>query len=394
MTEERKAEDPAVEPTRANLMPRMTKVSEAMRRRVAVGLIRENSVAKARPLAEVILGAGGRATKRIRQAMIAARCASIELVRSRETTRLVDGSLTARARATRPATAENAAIKQLYAGLGFRKLALFTALWALAIIPQRFGSTWDDLSFASGLGAILATAVLTNDALKLLPRSSRLADPSAAVENAQTSADAWSGRRTGALQDIEEFFEPQFRFGGPRERNLKLSTFVLRERDWMMLQQALYDTFLKGAPPLLFEMGHQVGTSIARDLRKVSPKVEVVLSYFEELSRRAGWGIISLDGDIAGGSRITFRIQESPFCVCANPHAGKDMDSCHFVNGLASGILEEVYGWPYATLERKCVVDGGSCCEVVATQRTDARKLKERWNLSVMFPTRHPWLRV
>jgi predicted hydrocarbon binding protein len=315
-----------------------------------------------------------------------------DFIRSHETTRRIQGSLTAGAHATNQAVVENPIIKQLYDGLAFNKLLLFAVLWTLAIVPQRFGSPWDSVSFASGFGAILVTASLTKDALKLIPSAFSASNQSTVVERGgQASGESSSGRRSGALQDIDEFFEPRFRFGGPRERNLKLSTFVLRARDWLMLQQALYDTFLKGAPPLLFEMGHQVGSSMARDLKEISPKAEVVLSYLEEFSRRAGWGIITVDGELVRGSKITLRIQESPFCVCASP-SGKDMNSCHFVSGLASGILEEIYGWPYSTYEKKCIMDGESSCEIVATQRgTDVKKLKERWNLSVMFRARHPW---
>ena len=294
--------------------------------------------------------------------------------------------------ATREAVFENGPIRKLYESLGFNKVALFAGLWALAIIPLRLGSPWDSVSFPSGLGAILSTALLAKDALKLIP-SPPASSVASSTASGRASGDGWSVRKSGALPEIEEFFEPRFASGGPRERNLKLGTFVLRAKDWLMLQQAFYDTFLKGAPPLLFEMGHQVGSSIARDLQQVSPKAGAVLSYFEELSRRAGWGIITVGGDIARGSRIIMKFQESPFCVCAGP-SGKHIDSCHFVSGLASGILEEVYGWPFSTAERKCVMDGDSSCEIVATQRIGVKKLKERWNLSVMFPSRHPWLQA
>ena len=388
MVKERTAKDGTLKRFHRNAMAKVSGARNAIRSHQGVALLQENLPTMARAAAEAILAS--RSINRARVILVEVRGVVGEFVRSHETTRRIHASLMIAIRAARQAVVENASIRRLYEGLGFNKVALFAGLWALAIVPLRFGSPWDSISFPSGLGAILATAVLAKDALKLIPRPAAVS-PSGAMDSSQTSGDGWSARKSGALPEIEEFFEPRFGLGGPRERNLKLSTFVLRAKDWLMLQQAFYDTFLKGAPPLLFEMGHQVGSSIARDLQQVSPRPGAVLSYFEELSRRAGWGVITVDGDIAQGSRIIMRFQESPFCVCTNS-SGKHTDSCHFVSGLASGILEEVYGWPFSTVERKCIMDGESSCEIVATQRMDPKKLKERWNLSVMFPSRHPWL--
>jgi predicted hydrocarbon binding protein len=164
----------------------------------------------------------------------------------------------------------------------------------------------------------------------------------------------------------------------------------MRKRDWQMLQDAIYDTFLKGAPPLLNEMGQRLGTSIAGDLEKLSPKPGAMLSHLEELSRAAGWGIVSVHGDFALGTKLTFRVQESPFCAC-NSSLEKNTYSCHLVSGLVTGIVERIYGWSYTALERKCIRDGHDCCEIVVTQSMSPERPARRWNLSVLFPVLKPW---
>src|SRR5712664_3879347 len=198
-----------------------------------------------------------------------------------------------------------------------------------------------------------------------------------------------SARRGKVLQEIEEFFEHDLETG-PRETNLKNHAFLMRKRDWQVLQDAIYDTFLKGAPPLLFEMGQRLGTSIAGDLEKLSPKPGAMLSHLEEVSRVSGWGIVSVHGDFGLGTKLTFKVQESPFCACNSP-LEKNTYSCHLVSGLVTGIVERIYGWPYTALERKCVRDGHGCCEIVVTQSMAPEKSARRWNLSVLFPVLKPW---
>jgi predicted hydrocarbon binding protein len=271
-----------------------------------------------------------------------------------------------------------------------RSLLPVAAFWALAIIPIRFGLPWSYVSFTSGYGAIIMTALTTARLAvispKPVPESPETREPRDAFYETVRSA---SGRRGRVLRELEEFFESDLEMGA-RETNLKNHAFLMRKRDWQMLQDAIYDTFLKGAPPLLFEMGQRLGTSIASDLEKISPKSGVMLSNLEEVSRAAGWGIVSVHGDLFLGSRLTFKIQDSPFCSCKSP-LEKNTNSCHLVSGMLTGIVERVYGWPYTSVERKCVRDGHAHCEIVVTPSMAPERPARRWNLSVLFPVLEPW---
>jgi len=263
-------------------------------------------------------------------------------------------------------------------------------VWALAIIPLRFGLPWSYLGDTSGFGAILMTALTT---ARLTMTSPQLAPPSPKLEERGNApapqTKSGPARRGVVLREIEEFFESDSRMG-PRETNLKNQAFLMRNRDWQSLQDAIYDTFLKGAPPLLFEMGERLGTSIARDLERISSRPGAMLSHLEEASRASGWGIISVHGDLSLGKKLTFRVQESPFCSCKSPLENNTY-SCHLVSGLVTGIVERIYGWPYSSIERKCIRDGHDCCEIVVTQSMSPAKPPRRWNLSVLFPVLEPW---
>ncbi len=265
------------------------------------------------------------------------------------------------------------------------------AIWTLAVIFTRFEFPWSEIGYTSGYGAVFMTAVMT---ARLTVNSPRLWLEHPRRKEAAREMNRWLiettlARRSLVIHEIEEFLASGLD-GRGKEINLKANAFLMRKRDWKSLQDALYDTFLRGAPPLLFELGHRLGLSVGRDLMRLGEKPDKLLSRLGEVSRTLVWGIVSVHGDLARGSRLTFTVQESPFCVAESP-LEKDTHSCHMLCGMMGGIAEEVYGWPCSSVEQSCTRDGHDSCKIVVTPATAPPDHKERWNLSVLFPTLHPW---
>jgi len=264
-------------------------------------------------------------------------------------------------------------------------------VWGLTVVSTQLQVFWGYfgyVSYISGYVALIATA-LTTWRLTVNSQKLWLQHSQAGREANRKIIETEPSRRGIVLREIE-FLTTDFLLG-PKQLSLKKDAFLMRRKDWQSLQDALYDTFLKGAPPLLYELGHRLGTSVGRDLRRISQKPGVILSQLEEVSRELGWGTISAHGNLVHGTNLTFKVQQSPFCVDDSPLV-KNTQSCHLVVGLVTGICEEVYGWPYSSHERKCVRSGDDYCEVVAAQSTVPTKQKKGWNLSVIFPTLHPWV--
>jgi predicted hydrocarbon binding protein len=224
-----------------------------------------------------------------------------------------------------------------------RAILALMAIWTLAIFATRLGVPWSYVGYTSGYGAVVMTAItivrLTVNSGKLWLKHSRF--PESSQEEIRIIGNG-PIRRGIVLHEIEEFFESNFGVG-PREINLKTEAFLMRKKDWQLLQDAIYDTFLRGAPPLLFELGRRLGASVGRDLREISREPGVVLAHLEEVSRALGWGILSVHGDLARGARLKFKIQESPFCV-GGSLLEKDTYSCHLVTGLMAGYVRRSTG--------------------------------------------------
>jgi len=267
------------------------------------------------------------------------------------------------------------------------------AIWMLAIMFTSLQFPWSEVGYTSGYGAVLMTAMVT---ARLTVNSKRVWLEPPRRREAATEMNHWLietaiARKSLVLHEIEEFLATNEGAMG-REANLKRNAFLMRKRDWQSLQDALYDTFLKGAPPLLFELGHRLGASVGRDLVRFSGTPKASLTQLDEVSRTLGWGMVSVGGELVHGTMLTFTIRESPFCVAETPLV-KSKYSCHMLRGMVSGIAEEVYGWPYSSLERECVHDGRDSCKIVVTQMTDPHVNRGRWNLSVLFPVLYPWNR-
>jgi predicted hydrocarbon binding protein len=268
-----------------------------------------------------------------------------------------------------------------------------TTVWALAIAFTRFEFPWSEIGYTSGYGAVFLTAVMT---ARLTVNSPRLWLERPQRREPAKEMNRWIletalARRSLVLHEIEVFLASGSD-GRVKEINLKANAFLMRKRDWQSLQDALYDTFLRGAPPLLFELGHRLGQSVGRDLMRLRGKPGTIIAQLEEVSRTLGWGIVSVHGDLARGSKLTFTIHESPFSVAESPMEGNTR-ACHMLCGIMGGIAEEVYGWPCSSFEQSCIRNGNDACKIVVTPATVPPAQRERWNLSVLFPALYPWTR-
>jgi len=265
------------------------------------------------------------------------------------------------------------------------------AVWALAFGFARLEFPWSYLGYTWGFGALFMTA-LTTARLTMTSQSIWIQHSQAEESPGETEreiVESELARKVMVLREIEEFIQAGHAVR-PKEMNLKANAFLMRKRDWQSLQDALYDTFMSGAPPLMLELGQRLGSSVGRDLKHINREPAVILSNLGEVMRSLGWGIFTVHGDLETGARLMFRVRESPFSVSESP-LDKNTRSCHLICGLVAGIAEEVYGWPCSSFERKCVREGHDYCEVLVTQSTTTAEPRRRWSLSVLFPTLYPW---
>ena len=150
-------------------------------------------------------------------------------------------------------------------------------------------------------------------------------------------------------------------------------SFVINARGWGLVEQDLLGHFLRGAPPLLSEMGSAYGVAVAQDYRSLTNDPENVTSYFEQLGLVAGWGKFSVSGDVAKGSKIVVKVSNCVFCGSRNPSAER-RDQCSFLIGVCKGIADTVFCFPHSVRETKCYAKGNDFCEFVVERATNSEQ--------------------
>jgi predicted hydrocarbon binding protein len=146
---------------------------------------------------------------------------------------------------------------------------------------------------------------------------------------------------------------------------------------WGILEDSLESTLLKAADPFLFEMGCVYGKALALDYGSVTDDPERLRGYFEYLGLAAGWGRMTLSGDLRSGSKVTVKVENCVFCKSRNLSVSRAR-SCQFLLGVAKGIVDTVFDSWHSATEPKCTTRGDECCEIVlVAERRPERKAGE-----------------
>jgi len=151
---------------------------------------------------------------------------------------------------------------------------------------------------------------------------------------------------------------------------------------WDILEDALESTLLKAAGSFLFEMGAVYGKALALDYRSVTDDPEDVKGYFEYLGLAAGWGRMTILGDLASGSRITVKVENCVFCNSRNLSVSR-VHSCQFLMGVSKGITDTVFNSPHSVVESKCSSRGDEHCEIILTMDSSSKKTTGGWGIKV-----------
>jgi predicted hydrocarbon binding protein len=144
--------------------------------------------------------------------------------------------------------------------------------------------------------------------------------------------------------------------------------FIMAARAWEIVEDTLSLRLLKGANELLLEMGFAYGKSMALDYGFLTSEPENMGSFFESLGSLAGWGRISVEGNVASGSRITLKVVNCLFCR-RGTSTTKERDSCYFLIGVSKGVVTTIYNRSYIASEQRCRLRGYDDCKIELRSR-------------------------
>jgi predicted hydrocarbon binding protein len=165
--------------------------------------------------------------------------------------------------------------------------------------------------------------------------------------------------------------------------------FLMTNHAWIQLEEALFLNLLKGAPPLVFEMGRAYGKALVLDNAWLGENTRSVPRYLEDLWDVSGWGKMEIGGDPATGRKSIVRVADCVFCS-SNIWSTAGRSSCYFLTGVTKGVMDTAYDWPHSVRESRCRLRGDELCELeIESERYFEQKAK-RWGFRVYFPELMP----
>ena len=161
--------------------------------------------------------------------------------------------------------------------------------------------------------------------------------------------------------------------------------FLVGSDGWDTLQEGLYKKFSSGASVIILEMGLYYGSTVAStsviDSQSGESRARSIANLCG-LITNAGWGTLSLSGDLEEGSNIVVFVKNCVFCNKNHPNY-----PCNFLRGVGLGLVTALYQQPYKS-SSNCSVKEEHFCKIETSgeqvEKLDheipAKAVKNNWS--------------
>jgi predicted hydrocarbon binding protein len=159
---------------------------------------------------------------------------------------------------------------------------------------------------------------------------------------------------------LEDFFTLDFRTGSIVNQMTEERVHVIPTLDWRRLREDLASEFQgKEASFILSRVSSIMGATIAREMMKFLSEPASLVNNIADLSAAAGWGVISMTGDIQYGGAFEVTVTNCVFC---DKEELAHSPQCDFLVGAIKGMADSIYGTPHRVSEETCAAMGHSFC--------------------------------
>ncbi len=172
----------------------------------------------------------------------------------------------------------------------------------------------------------------------------------------------------GGSPKLTDFYRLDYRTGAVINEVTEGRVQLVPAGTWKVLRARLFLDFEERGPLAMFEIGFTLGSSFADEMMKHISDPVVLVRRLTDMAAAAGWGILSVVGDLQYGSQLTITAANCVFCD------NQDMSTspqCDFLVGTVKGILDRVYGAPHKVWEERCAAMGDSACQTYAEESTE-----------------------
>jgi predicted hydrocarbon binding protein len=129
---------------------------------------------------------------------------------------------------------------------------------------------------------------------------------------------------------------------------------------WSKLKEVLSQEIDEYAPLALTVIGSALGSTFVERMMDEVGDPEALAKHLADLATAAGWGVVSMTGDVRYGSRYVVTVANCAFCekeeLASTPQ-------CSFLEGILKGMAGRVYGTPHKVSEERCSAMGEALCQ-------------------------------
>ena len=160
--------------------------------------------------------------------------------------------------------------------------------------------------------------------------------------------------------NLQDFFRLEYRSGAIRSLLTEERMHLVPTNLWEGLNEKLVQELHEDAPPTIHLIGYSLGSAFIGELKKNISEPEALTRHFTDFAAAAGWGVISMAGDLRQGGRYLVSVMNCAFCE--NVAIGQT-PVCTFLASTIEGMADKIYGAPHRVSETRCSAKGEAICQ-------------------------------
>ncbi len=159
---------------------------------------------------------------------------------------------------------------------------------------------------------------------------------------------------------MQDFFKLEYRSGNVKSLLTGERMHLVPTSWWEALGSAVLKELQDDGPPAIHIIGYSLGSALVDELRANIQDPTALTRHFTDFAAAAGWGVISMGGDLRQGKAYLVTVMNCMFCE--NEKLGR-APVCTFLASVVEGMADKVYGSQHRVSETRCSAMGEALCQ-------------------------------
>ncbi len=160
--------------------------------------------------------------------------------------------------------------------------------------------------------------------------------------------------------NLEDFFKLEYRSGNIKSLLTDERMQMVPTVWWDNLSGILLKELEENGAPAIHLIGYSLGSALVQELKASIKDPEALAKHLTDFAAAAGWGVVSMAGDLRQGKGYVVTVMNCVFCE--NAEIGQS-PVCSFLASTIEGMADRIYGEPHRVWETRCSATGEALCQ-------------------------------